>query len=1006
MLASVKNSWRQLHLSRRLALGLGICMIIGFTALFTIIVHDDVLNHSDELKVRAAHELDLLVSTLLEPILLGDYATIEQILNRFSKHADVVEVGWTPERGHKPIQVGVAVLKSRYQRFLHSIFSMPEPLERKSILIGDRNYGDVYLNMSPSVKEREIDGETALYFTLAVALFCSMAVCLGIILRQALGPLNKLDSHIRLIEAAKEPDAIEPEGSPEVYHLISAFVSMNRRLQATHSQLIELKERYETLFNNSPDAYLIMELDKGRIIECNKAAEVMLRGPKGLIVGVTPADLSPPFQPSGQASLAAVVGIIEQTLLHGGHRFEWVHRRFDGTDFWAEVSISLTDYQDRQVMFVAWRDIEERKFAEAEIRDSETRFRHLADTVPVLIWLADTSKMFFYFNKPWLNFTGRTLVQEEGSGWLEGVHPDDLQLCIETYVTCFDAHQPFAMEYRLRCHDGEYRWILDQGAPRYDFDGIFLGYVGGCIDITERKAAEERLIEARQTAESASRTRSAFLAMMSHELRTPMTGVIGMADFLSETTLDQNQRSYVDTMRASAKTLLTILNDILDYSKIDADRLTLHSVAFDAVALTAETVRLFWPKAEENANSIELDAGGLGTLPVKGDPTRIKQVLGNLISNAVKFTKAGRIVIRLKQHDHDNRVCLEFEVEDTGIGIAEADMQRLFLPFSQTDVGATRKFGGTGLGLAISKRLVEMMGGVIGASSRLGRSSHFRFTCLVDRASPAELVSEPHKAMSVRPMSILLAEDNPINRMIVKIGFEQRHHRVTVAENGVLACEAAAAQQFDLILMDMQMPEMDGAEATRRIRNLPAPFSKVPIVALTADVLLEHRAAYMEAGLNDFLVKPIEWSEVDKVLARYSLALTTLHDIGADNEDKSDGSEIDIRDALARVMGDRNLLNILMEDFVAAYADIGSKIEDFYGDGELRELARTAHDLKGVCSNLGAKSLAQAAIALQEAAEGANYEQVKQACDDVRTLLPAVISEARRIADGAGQQEG
>ncbi|CAK0765305.1 two-component system, sensor histidine kinase [Gammaproteobacteria bacterium] len=494
---------------------------------------------------------------------------------------------------------------------------------------------------------------------------------------------------------------------------------------------------------------------------------------------------------------------------------------------------------------------------EAILQESETRFRHLADSVSVLIWLADTSKFYFYFNKVWMDFTGRTFAQEVGNGWTEAVHPDDLQPCIDTYVKCFDARQSFAMEYRLLRHDGEYRWIYDQGAPRYDANGIFIGYVGGCIDITDRKLAEERLVEARKAAEAASHAKSAFLAMMSHELRTPMTGVIGMADFLSGTPLNEDQRLYIDTMRSSARTLLTVLNDILDYSKIDAGRLLIDHVAFDAVTLAAEAVRLFWPKAEENADSLGLDTDGLTTLFVKGDPIRIKQVLGNLISNAIKFTKNGKVMVRLRYREADNYLHLLFEVEDTGIGISPSDLGCLFLPFSQANVGATRKFGGTGLGLAISKHLVELMGGEISVTSQPGWGSLFRFSCLVEHAGPEDFATDPQQVLDVRPMTILLAEDNPINRMIVKIGLEQRHHRVTMVENGAQAYEAAAKQQFDLILMDMQMPVMDGAEATRLIRTLPLPFSKVPIVALTADTLTEHRVAYMEAGLTDFVAKPI-----------------------------------------------------------------------------------------------------------------------------------------------------
>ena len=600
---------------------------------------------------------------------------------------------------------------------------------------------------------------------------------------------------------------------------------------------------------------------------------------------------------------------------------------------------------------------------EAVLQESESRFRHLADAVPVLIWLADTTKACFYFNKQWLDFTGRSFEQGVVEGWAGCIHPDDLAARRDVYERTFDARLPFAMEYRLRRHDGAYRWLYDHGAPRYDDGGTFLGYVGGCIDITDRKEAETRLLEARSAAEAASRAKSAFLAMMSHELRTPMTGVIGMTDFLAETSLNEDQRSYVDTMRASAKTLLTVLNDILDYSKIDADRLTLDSVTFDVAALAAETLLLFEPKAEENRCSTSLDTGAAGRLIVKGDPIRIKQVLGNLVGNAVKFTRRGTITVRLRHEMEGERIRLRFEIEDTGIGISDADMARLFLPFSQVDARTTRTFGGTGLGLAISKRLVEMMNGEIGASSRAGVGSVFWFSCVVDPGSlPGSLdetaANEP--AVAVPPMTILLAEDNPINRMILKVGLERRRHSVTVVENGALACEAAAGTRFDLILMDMQMPVMDGTEATRRIRSLPPPLSDVPIVALTADALAEHRNAYMETGLSDFLTKPVEWAKLDATLARHHRGSKSGAPLAAaQTEVVPENDDAQPLVDKSRLSGIREMMsppdfNSLVAELTLYSRDEVTRLREATARGDLVKVHRFAHDLKGMFSNLGA----------------------------------------------------
>ena len=330
-----------------------------------------------------------------------------------------------------------------------------------------------------------------------------------------------------------------------------------------------------------------------------------------------------------------------------------------------------------------------------------------------------------------------------------------------------------------------------------------------CHDITERTRLEAQVEEtvrsldrqatelhrAKEAAEEASRAKSAFLAMMSHEIRTPMTGIIGMVELLSNMKMAEEQRIYVDTMLSSARTLLSILNDILDYSRIEADRLTLESTPFDVLALMCDTVRLFGSKASENGSIVNLDSGNNECLVVEGDPTRIRQVLGNLVGNAVKFTRQGTITARLRHSWVGDAIQLEFEVEDTGIGISEADMERLFKPFSQVDAGTARKYGGTGLGLAISKRLVELMGGEIGATSRIGRGSVFRFSCIV-KPGALPIREQYEQAITVEPMDILLAEDNAVNRMIIQVGLDQRQHRVTVAENGKQAYEAAAGRRF------------------------------------------------------------------------------------------------------------------------------------------------------------------------------------------------------------------
>jgi len=522
--------------------------------------------------------------------------------------------------------------------------------------------------------------------------------------------------------------------------------------------------------------------------------------------------------------------------------------------------------------------------------------------------------------------------------------------------------------------------------------------IAAYLSLAAQREADLRRNNERLKAADAAKSR--FLATISHEIRTPMTGIIGMADFLIKTPLNDDQKSYVDTMRASAKTLLTILNDILDYSKIDADKLTLDVVNFDAGILTEETVRLFWPKAVEQGCSLSIAPGDRDALPrLKGDPVRIKQVLGNLVSNAVKFTKNGTIVVRLRHEAAGAGVRLIFEVEDTGIGISAADLANLFAPFSQAGDPATREQGGTGLGLAISKRLAEQMGGEIVATSTPGRGSLFRFTCLVQPGTAEGIVaSDPQPLAAVPPLTILVVDDNAINRRIVTLGLEQRHHLVTAVGNGAEACEMAARQRFDLILMDMQMPVMDGVTATRRIRALPPPGSKVPIVALTADALAEHRASYMDSGLTDILTKPIEWDQLDAVLAR-------LHGAAPPPAETADApllagadsgiATLPLVDA-QRVLEFRGMMkpqafDDLILDFISSSSRQLSLLESEMGQNRIPASHGAVHAIKGMFLNIGGVRVATIAGDIQrcdslEAAESL-FTALKKAIDDTTREL-------------------
>jgi PAS domain S-box-containing protein len=395
-------------------------------------------------------------------------------------------------------------------------------------------------------------------------------------------------------------------------------------------------------------------------------------------------------------------------------------------------------------------------------------------------------------------------------------------------------------------------------------------------DITDRKASAEALIEAKENAEAANRAKSEFLAAMSHEIRTPLNGVLGMAAALETTPLTDLQRRMIGVINESGHTLMTLLSDILDLSKIEAGRMEFESTPFELTGAAEAVASLFTETAKAKGLKFDLVIGEGAKGVFLGDPTRIRQVLQNLVSNATKFTKTGGVQLRLDGAAlEDGRRELTVEIIDTGVGIAEDARARLFSKFVQADSSTSRHFGGTGLGLAICRELVTAMGGAIGVDSELGKGSRFWFRLplsLAETASPGAPQAVEAAEDSVRTIRILAAEDNATNQFVLKAILGQNGLEATFVENGRLAVEAVQAEDFDLILMDLHMPEMDGLSATQAIRALGGSKSQIPVIAVTAEAMPEQVRKCLAAGMDAHVAKPIRpdvlYGVIEDVLTR------------------------------------------------------------------------------------------------------------------------------------------
>ena len=622
------------------------------------------------------------------------------------------------------------------------------------------------------------------------------------------------------------------------------------------------------------------------------------------------------------------------------------------------------------------------------------------------------------------------------AAWRSIVHPDDLPVAERDALAAARDHKPLVLDYRIVRPHGEVRWIETRADICRDDGGKAISLAGISLDVTRRKQAEmglasyrdhleslvaertaelqaatERLSEAKQRAERMERAKGEFLANMSHEIRTPMNGIIGMAQLCLRTALDEPQRNYVRKIEVSAKSLLGILNDILDMSKIEAGKLMIERTAFALRPLVEQVIQLVEIPATEKGLDLIVEVSPDLSPDYESDPLRIRQVLTNLLGNAIKFTATGEVRLTILQPAPGR---LRFEVRDTGIGISQEEQQRLFQAFSQADTSTTRQFGGSGLGLLITKQLAELMNGHIEVTSEPGRGSCFSVEieaaeCVAPAtdmgATDTGLVSPPALAghLELAGKRLLLVDDHPINREIIVGLLDGSGLSIDTAEDGRQAVERFRRTPYDLILMDVQMPIMDGYEATRRIRGLDP---EVPVFALTANAFQDDVEKSRAAGMNEHLSKPIESHKLYALLEKYlkdkpmnKIGTTAAAATPAHSPDTPEAptapAHIDPAAALALMGGNEALYRRVLNSFVSSYRDLRIDLGD-------PDAPRILHTIKGLSGNIGAGPLQELAAALRHDGDEARlstfHKELAAVLTEIHQYLgtPAASEQGKR----------
>ena len=808
--------------------------------------------------------------------------------------------------------------------------------------------------------------------------------------------------------------------------------SQNEDLIQSQQGLDRITARYKDIFENSPVGYFILD-DAFSIEDCNRIGSKMLGvwGRKTPFLNFVAKDSRQllfdhfnKIQKSRQASgelrmisdgLAEFPAIVESVLLG---------------DVWGEgwrcltTVVDISDLKRAETQLEAAVENAERSAASLAYRNRFIKL--ISDNVEGLIAYWDQNLRCRFANKSYLEWFGRTPEEMDGLSIKELLGKALYEKNAESIHAALDGKKQF-FERALTNSDGSVRHSIARYVPDIDEKDIVRGFVATVTDVTTLKQTEIDLRRAKEEAENAARAKAEFLATMSHEIRTPMNGIIGMAHVALSGEISPKIRHQIETILRSSQHLLGILNDILDFSKIESGNLSIERVDLHLRDLVDEAIEIVSDRAK--AKRLDLAVSVAADVPgtVNSDPLRIRQMLLNYLNNAVKFTDQGSVRIGIeKLEETGTDILLRFSVTDTGIGLPPEQQQKLFQPFRQADASVTRKYGGTGLGLVIVRQLAELMGGTVGLESSPGEGSCFWFTIrtqqVADDAFASAIGSQHRWGLAerdhgiLRGTRILLAEDDQTNQMVAVGLLEAAGMQVDIASDGAMAVEMVGANGYEIVLMDMQMPKMDGITATRQIRRQEN-LAELPIVAMTANAMQVHKEECIAAGMNDFIAKPFEPKQLFSVIFKWVAGSGDMYMIHMPEATIEIGAEIplparieglDLRAGLRRMAGMKGLYASSLRSFLEHQTGMADRLRQAVADNDITKATREAHTLKGASGIIEAHEVQELAQALEAALAAGKVDDGLQKLQTLEIklnkLLGAIaagLEGAERVVDGA-----